>query len=436
MKKRYRTPTSRSRRKPSRDLRGDVLSIQPRHGGGRSLQLSLHIPSVIASLGETVERVAGEAGLLVMKAIIDEEVEHLAGPRYGHDAERRASRWGSEESYLVFGGKKVPFRRPRVRSLEGDEVPLKRYALFQGDGRLQRAVANKVVHSVSMRNYSRVVDDVVDGYGIQRSSVSRQWKAVSEERLRELLERSLGDLDLAAVLIDGISFHEHMLVVALGIGSDGKKTILGLWQGATESAEVVKGLLDDLVQRGLDASRRVLFVLDGSKALAKAVRAHFGADALIQRCQIHKERNVLGHLPEKHHRFVRTRLRAAWSMRAYGEAKAALKKLVADLDELNPSAASSLSEGLEETIAINKLGIHEQLRQTLRSTNTIESCFADTRVRCRNVKSWKNGSMAQRWAGTMLLEAERRFRRVKGHQHLPHFMVSLKGAVARKEAVA
>lgn len=436
MKQEYPKTSSRSRRKPSRELRGDVLSIEPRRGNSRCLQLSLQIPSVIASLGEAVERIAGEAGLLVMKAVIDEEVEHLAGPRYGHDPDRHASRWGSEESFVAFAGKKVPFRRPRVRSQEGTELPLKRCALFQDDGRLQRAVANKVVHSVSMRNYSRVVDDVIDGYGIQRSSVSRHWKAVSEERLREVLERPLKDLDLVVVLIDGISFHEHMLVVALGIGADGKKHVLGLWQGATETAEVAKGLLEDLVRRGLDTSRRLLFILDGSKALSKAVRAHFGADALIQRCQVHKERNVLDHLPEKHHRFVRTRLRAAWSMRAYGEAKSALKKLAADLDEINPSAAHSLAEGLEETVTINKLGVHDQLRKTLRSTNPIESCFAETRMRCRNVKSWKNGAMAQRWAGTMLLEAERRFRRVKGHQHMLQFVASLKSVVARKEAVA
>jgi len=436
LKKEYRKSSSRSRRKPSRDLRGDVLSIEPRSGGGRSLQLSLQIPSVIASLGETIERIAGEAGLLVMKAVIDEEVEHLAGTRYGHDPDRRACRWGLEESYVNFAGKKVPFRRPRVRTLGGEELPLKRFALFQADGRLQRAVANKVVHSVSMRNYSRVVDDVIDGYGIQRSSVSRHWKAVSEERLRELVERPLGDLDLVVVLIDGIAFHEHMLVVALGIAADGRKHVLGLWQGATETAEVAKGLLQDLVNRGLDTSRRLLFVLDGSKALSKAVRAHFGADALIQRCQIHKERNVLDHLPEKHHRFVRARLRAAWSMRAYGEAKEALKKLAADLDEINPSAAHSLSEGLEETITIHKLAVPDQLRKTLRSTNPIESCFSETRSKCRNVKSWKNGSMAQRWVGTMLLEAERRFRRVKGHQHMALFVASLKNFVARKEAVA
>ena len=240
------------------------------------------------------------------------------------------------------------------------------------------------------------------------------------------MERRLDGLDLAAVLIDGIAFQDYLFVVALGVDSTGAKEILGMWQGATENTKVCKELLQDLVARGLPADRRYLFVLDGSKALAKAVRSCFGKNAVIQRCQIHKERNVLSHLPKSFHVGVRRRLRAAWKMKSYDTAKEELEKRVVYLDDLNPSAAESLREGLEDTIAVHKLGVPETLRRSLRSTNPIESCFSMTRKFCRNVKNWKNADMAMRWAGAMLQECQKRFHRLKGYRSMSVLLTALR----------
>jgi transposase-like protein len=299
---------------------------------------------------------------------------------------------------------------------------------------MQRSVQPRVVAGVAMRAYGRAIDAVCDGYGIERSSVSRHWKVASAEQLRQFLERPLGELDLVALMIDGIEFHGYLLVVALGIDAAGRKHVLGLWPGATENAGVCKALLADLVQRGLNTERKYLVVLDGSKALAKAVRATFGEQAEIQRCQVHKERNVLEHLPPEHQGRIRQRLRAAWKLRSHADAQAALERVVAELEALSPSAAASLREGLEETLTLHRLGVPPPLRSTLRSTNPIESCFATTRKHCRNVKRWRSQEMVQRWVGTMLLEVERRFNRVRGHRELPFLVAALRGAKAGEVA--
>jgi transposase-like protein len=321
-----------------------------------------------------------------------------------------------------------------LRSRDGREIALERYERFRADGRLQRAVAPRVLRGVAMRDYEGTLDAICEGYGVQKSSVSRHWKAVSAERLQEFLERPLGELDLVALLIDGIEFHEHLLVVALGLDSTGKKHVLGLWPGATENATVCKELLADLMRRGLPTERRYLIVIDGSKALAKAVRATFGEHAEVQRCQVHKERNVLEHLPPEHQHRVRQRLRAAWGLKGHAEARAALERAVTELEELSPSAAASLKEGLEETLTVHRLGIPQSLRRTLRSTNPIESCFSATRKRCRNVKRWRSQEMVERWIGTMLLEVEQRFRRVRGYREMPVLVAALKRPEAASSA--
>jgi putative transposase len=429
MSQRYTKKTTRSRRKAPVRFRGQILGVKQ-----ATVQLQLPIAEILAGLHDSVEAVAAEAGLLVMKALIDDEVEQVAGGRYQHDAERSARRWGQEEGYVVFAGRKVPFQRPRVRDRRGREMALERYRLFQADGRMQQAVKPRVVAGVSMRDYGQVLDDVCDGYGVEKSSVSRHWKAASQEQLQQLLERSLQDIDVAAVLIDGIDFSEKLLVVALGIDTAGRKHVLGMWPGATENTTVCKELLADLVRRGLATDRPYLFVLDGAKALTKAVKATFGERTPIQRCQIHKERNVLEHLPLEYQGTVRQRLRAAWGMKGLAEARKALQAVVEYLRGLNPAAAASLEEGFEETLTVHRLGVPERLRRTLRSTNPIESCFSTTRKKCRNVKQWKSVEMVQRWAGTMLLESERRFRRIQGHQELPVLLSALRGSVAAEVA--
>jgi transposase-like protein len=399
-----------------------------------AVQLVLPVAEILAGVSDAVEAVAAEAGLLVMKSLIDDEVEQVVGARYQRPAERQAYRWGTEDGHVVFAGRKVPLTRPRVRRRAGGEVRLERYEQFQANGRMQRAVVPRVVAGVATRRYEQTLDAVCDGYGIAKSSVSRHWQAASAEQLRAFQERPLGELELVALVLDGIEFHAYLLVVALGIDAAGGKHVLGLWPGATENATVCKGLLDDLEQRGLATDRRYLVVIDGSKALAKAVRAKFGARAEVQRCQVHKERNVLEHLPPEHQSRVRQRLRAAWNLKGHAEAWAALERVTEQLAELSPTAAASLREGLEETLTVHRLGVPGLLRQTLRSTNPLESCFATTRTLCRNVKQWRSEEMAQRWAGTMLLQVERSFRRVRGYREMPLLVATLRAQVAQESA--
>jgi transposase-like protein len=371
-----------------------------------------------------------------MNALIQEEVSQLAGERYRHQADREAFRWGQEEGHVVYGGQKVPVERPRVRSVKGHEIPLQRYAMFQSDGRMQQEVERHMIRRVSTRDYEGCVDAITEGYGVRKSSVSRHWKAATTKDLQEVMERPLGDLDLVAIMIDGIHFHDHLVIVALGFSGNGRKHVLGLWEGATENTGVCKALLADLVDRGLDPSRRYLIVVDGSKALSKAIHATFGADALIQRCQEHKKRNVLANLPREYHASVKRRLRAAWGMTDYAKARKALLQVVRYLEGLSASAAASLQEGLEETLTIHRLKLPEPLRFTFRTTNPIESVFSRGRDLCRNVKRWRNSNMAQRWAGAVLLQAEKKFRRIRGH-HVMGALVSALAAglnVSRKSA--
>jgi transposase-like protein len=433
VQKNYAKRTNRSRRKPLREEgEGSVDSSRP----VPTVQLTLPIPDILAGLHGAIEETATRAGVLIMRTLLEEEVERLAGVKHKHNPDRQGLRWGKEESHVVFGGRKIAVERPRVRSLDGKEIALERFRLFQAGSRMEEAVARQVIAGVSTRGYEGAINGVVDGYGIRRSSVSRHWKAVSQERLTEFMERPLGNLNLVAVLIDGIEFKEALLVAALGVDATGKKHVLGIWQGTTENAELSKGLLQDLVRRGLSTAEKRLFVLDGSKALAKAVRQVFGEKAEIQRCHVHKERNVLDHLPESRKRTVRMRLRAAWNMRDHEEARSELLRLTRYLKDLNPSAAKSLEEGLDETLTLHRLEVPESLRRSLRTTNAIESCFSSTRKYCRNVKHWRAGDMALRWAGTMMIEAERRFRRLKGFRSMPRLLAILGRSVDTQKALA
>jgi transposase-like protein len=300
---------------------------------------------------------------------------------------------------------------------------------------MQRAVANQVFLGVSTRNYARAVEDCLEGYGIERSSVSRHFVMASAQKVRELCERRLEDLKLVAVLVDGVEFAGTTVVVALAVAQDGRKHILGFWQGATENATVGTALLEDLVSRGLDPSRQYLFVIDGSKALHKALHQVFGSDLLVQRCQVHKKRNVLDHLPEAYHPALRMRLNTAYGMNDCAEALKAIRATVDWLREYSEGAARSLEEGLEETLTVHRLGLPDALRRSLSSTNIIESCFSMVRARTARVKRWRDDQMIKRWAGTMLLQAEKRFRKVRGYRFMPMLVNALqtKGALASKK---
>lgn len=408
--------------------------IERREGRRVWLELPLPLAEVLSETETAVEQLAGEAGLLLMRAAIEAEVEQLAGPRYARLEQRRASRWGSQAGYVVFGGQKVRLARSRVRDPAGQELPLANYRAFQTDGRLQRAVAARLVLGLSTRNYEPAVQDFCRGYGIKKSSVSRHFVRASAQALRELVERPLGGLDLAVLILDGLTFAEQMLVVALGVDGTGHKQVLGLWQGASENAAVCRTLLEELIRRGLAPEQRYLFVLDGSKALRKAVRQLFGENTPIQRCLRHKRENVRQHLPQPHQARVDARLCAAYNLRSCAEAQRALENLARSLERLNPSAAASLREGLDETLTLHRLEIPEQLRQSLRTTNLIESCFSRTRHLTRNVKRWQGGDMVQRWAATMLLTAEKTFRRLKGYRAMPLLVQRLRGPRLEKLA--
>jgi len=380
---------------------------------------------LISGVAAEIEGLAGEAGLLIIKSVIDHEVERVAGKRYERSSDKRSSRWGSQPGYVVFGGRKVDIDRPRVRDKKGEEVELKSYGKFQRRGKMQESISSKMIRGVSSRDYEGAIEELCDGYGIKKSSVSRHLIKATREKLAELCERSLSDLCLCAIMLDGIAYKGQLVVVALGVNQDGKKHVLGLWQGATENSEVCKSLLEDLVSRGLSTERKYLWVIDGSKALRAAIERVFGEEAAVQRCQLHKRRNVKGHLPKEHNEAIDRRIRAAYNMATYEDARKSLELTIGHLERLNPSAAKSLKEGMEETLTLHKLGVPEALRKSLSNTNLIESCFSMTRHITRNVKRWRGGDQVQRWAATALLEAEKRFRRIRGYKALPALVTAI-----------
>jgi len=373
---------------------------------------------------------------VLMMGVMEEEVRHVVGERSVPNAGRQASRWGKEQGYCVVDGQKVPIERTRVRDKANREVKLGSYELFQRSGPLQAAVWDKITRGLSTRNYGPVVKDFANAYGVEKSAVSENFIETSREKLKELMERPLGKLNLCAVLIDGTPFKDRQMIVALGIGCDGAKTVLGLREGATENTTVVSALLSDLVERGLDFSAPRLYILDGGKALHAAVKRHAGEAAFIQRCQVHKKRNVIDHLPQDHKNEVKRKLQNAYAMVEYADAKRALERLHRELMDINPSAARSLEEGMEETLTVHRLRVPEQLRRTLSSTNVIESAFSIVETVCRNVKRWRNGDHIERWIASGLLVAERQFRKVIGHREIPMFISSMANIGGSKKPIA
>jgi putative transposase len=401
-----------------------------------AVRLPLPLVEVWEELQPEVEHLTGLAGLKIIRAVIEDEVMRRVGPRHQPDAASRCLRWGQQSGYVVFAGQKVAVQRPRVRTRQGQEVQLDSYARLQHDGRRQRAVREGIVAGLTSRNYHRAVQSVLEGYGIEKSSVSRQFVQASAAQLKKLCEKKLDDLDLVAILIDGIHLGQHVLVVALGIDSGGKKHVLGLWQGATENTTVVQALLEDLEVRGLNPKRRYLFMIDGAKALRAGIERVFGERAEVQRCQIHKRRNVKEHLPKSAQGDTDRRIRNAYAMTGYAEAQAELGKIFRQLERINPSAARSLQEGLEETLTVHRLGVGTLLRRTLASSNPIESCFSIVEKVARNVKRWRAGDHALRWTATGLLEAEKKFRRVKGYRELERLQRKLNPSLTQQVRVA
>src|SRR6266852_637001 len=422
MKKRYQIEQQRA----VQQFRRIAIEQNP------DIQMILPLADIVGLLQQGVGNLLRQTGLALMQTVMEEEVRQLAGDRHQQHEGRRAHRWGTEDGYCVVDGQKVPIQKTRLRTKDKREQRLGSYELFQRSGPMQAGVWDKMMRGLSTRNYGAVVKDFHNAYGIEKSAVSENFIEASREKVKQLMERHLGELRLCAVLIAGTPFKDRQIIVALGIGCDGSKTVLGLREGATENATAVSALLSDLIERGLDFSTPRIYILDGGKALHAAVRRHAGEAAFIQRCQVHKKRNVVDHLPDEHKADVKRKLQNAYAMADYTDAKRALDRLHRELMDLNPSAARSLEEGLEETLTVHKLRVPDQLRRTLASTNVIESAFSIVETVCGNVKRWRSGDQIERWVGSGLLVAERQFRRVIGHRQIPLLLSSMADAVSKK----
>ena len=369
-------------------------------------------------------------GLGVLTELMEEEVEEVVGPKGRHDRDRTAVRHGHEDGEVTLGGRRVAVRRTRVRTADDEsEVALATYAHFADRDPLQRVVLERMLAGVSTRRYPRtqepVGEDVEAGSrSTSKSAVSRTFVERTRESLAQLMSRDLGDMRLAVMMVDGIELKGRTNIVALGITTQGVKVPLGLWEGSTENATVATALLSDLVERGLDPEQGILFVLDGGKALRKAVRSVFG-EVPVQRCIRHKERNVMGDLAERDRPQVKARLRRAWAETDHARALELLQVLADELDRTHPGAAGSLREGIEETLTVIRLGIRGKLRRTLESTNACESMIEIVRRTQRNVKHWSSGEMGLRWTAAGMLEAEQQFRKVIGHTDLAKLAVGI-----------
>jgi transposase-like protein len=403
--------------------------------GNPAVQMVLPMAELVGWLRQGVGELIRQAGLRLMDLLMQEEVRELVGERSQRQAERKAHRWGSERGYCVVMGQKVPVERPRVRSTDDQEVRLGSYELFHRGEPLTETVWEKLMLGLSTRKYGQAVRQFTEAYGLEKSAVSEHFIEASREKLKDMMERRLDKTRLCALLIDATPFEGQQMVAALGIAQDGRKTILGLRQGATENATVVGELLGDLVSRGLDFTEPRLYVLDGGKALTAAVKKHAGESAAIQRCQVHKRRNVLDHLTEEHKPAVAKRLHAAYALEDHAAAKQALNALHRELMDLNPSAARSLGEGMEETLTVHRLHVPMQLRKTLASTNVIESAFSIVEQVCKNVKRWHGGDQRERWVGSGLLVAQKQFRRVTGHKQIPALIRELEALAPSKSEV-
>jgi len=344
--------------------------------------------------------------------MFEQELEEKIGKKGKHNADRSSYRHSYEPRKVVPGGRKVEVSKPRARTVDSKEVVLESYEAVKNDEILTRHALETMLHGLSTRNY------------ISKSSISRRFARMTQEALAELLAKPLDEIDPVVLYVDGIVVAEHTAVCALGIDIDGKKHILGLWEGATENASVCKGLVTNLAERGLKKDG-LLVVIHGSKALRRAV----AGDVPVQRCQVHKMRNVLDHFPEEQRPWVKRKLATAWAEPDANMARKALEALADSLEKNYPGAAASLREGLEETITINRLMLTGALRRTLRSTNPIESAVEIARTTARRVKRWRNGNQVLRWTLAGLKEAERRFRRVAGYRELPLLRMHLRGEV-------
>jgi putative transposase len=393
-------------------------------------ELRLAMTDIASSAKEGLLAMSVAVGLRVMAELMEAELAAKVGPKHAKQPGRTARRHGSADGSVVLGGRRVPVDRPRARTIDGRELTLDTYAAFAADDLLGQVVMDRMLAGLATRRHRAAGEPVgaavqAEARATSKSAVSRRFVAQTARALEELLGRDLSDLKVAVLMVDGITIAEHCCVVALAILADGTKLPVGLWLGDTENTTVVTHLLADLVDRGLDASRGLLVVLDGAKALGKAVRKVFGQAALIQRCTIHKRRNVTDHLPEVERSRVDAKLARAFADPDPDAGLRAARELARALQARHPGAAASLREGLEEMFTVHRLGVSRRLARTLTSTNPVESMISTARTTMRNVKRWKDGEMVRRWTAAGMLNAERSFRRVKGCKDMPTLVAAL-----------
>ena len=389
-----------------------------------------HLPlvEILVDTQAELQELVVASGLKVLEAMLEEDRGAVCGPRYAHQPERQAYRAGHTPSQVVLGGWKVAMRRPRARR-DGAEVPLPTVRAFTDTDPLNRRVVAQMLIGVATRQYARSLEPLgatLTTRGTSKSAVSRRFVAQTQAQLDAWRATPLDGLDLAVLLIDGVQVGGHCIVVALGIDKTGAKHPLGLWEGATENAAVCQGLLTNLASRGLRTDRSLLVIVDGAKALDTAVTQTFGRAALVQRCQVHKGRNILEHLPEAQRPWVKAILIRAYTNSKIKTAKRLLQDLARRLDTDYPSAAASVREGLDDTLTVLDLGLSERLQRSLATTNAIESLLSRTRHVKRNVKRWRGGTMVLRWVAAGVLEAAQGFRRVNGCNDMPALVAALR----------
>ena len=393
-------------------------------------QVIVSMAEIAESAKEGLLALAVGTGLQVMAAMFAEDAERLCGPESKHNPGRVGYRHGSEAGSVTLGGRRVAVTRPRVRAADGSgELRLPSYDLFSSTEILGRLAMEKMLAGLSSRRYGAGLEPAGQAVeeataAMSKSAVSRRFVAATETALTELMSRRLDDLDLVALMIDGVHFGEHTCVVALGVGIDGTKHPLAVEEGSTENATLATALVTGLRDRGLDVTRPILAVLDGAKALSRAVRDVFDKP-LIQRCQQHKIKNVRDKLPERLRAVAERRMRQAYHAESALKAEGLLTELARELGKTHPGAAASVREGMAETLTILRLGVPPTLARTLRSTNPVESMIEICREHSKNVKRWRDGTMALRWCAAGMLEADHQFRRVNGHLHLPKLRLAL-----------
>ena len=387
-------------------------------------------PAIVAEawqqVGASFDRFCLASGVAALQTMMEQDATHLCGARYVHKDGCNGHRWGRAEGNIGFHGGKVSIDRPRVRARGGQEMALPSWETAQAEDWLGRWALNLMLINVSTRRFGRAVrlpeGDIPasDGAGVSKSAVSRRFVALSAVRMSQWMAADLSKLDLIVIQIDGIQIETDLvLLAAVGIDGDGVKHPLGVLEGASENAAVAQALLDNLIERGLDPKVCRLFIIDGAKALRKAIRKTFGKHTPVQRCQIHKGRNILERLPKHLHASVRQTLRQAWELDDAEKAERLIRNLARRLEQMAPGVSASILEGIDELLTVIRLGLPIELRRSLACTNIIENMMGSIRRVCRNVKRWRDASMALRWTGAAMLEAAKGFRRLKAHRQLP-----------------